>query len=71
MRMSTSNIDWRTSLGEGSTPSKFTEQQPYKFDRYGVTHNWTKQSIFWQLSYFKDNFLQHNIDLMHIEKKLL
>ncbi|WMV50469.1 hypothetical protein MTR67_043854 [Solanum verrucosum] len=47
---------------------KVTEEQPYKFDGYGVAHNWTKQSIFWELPYWKDNLLRHNLDVMHIEK---
>ena len=29
----------------------------------GLTH-----SIFWELSYWKDNLLRHNLDVMHIEK---
>ena len=40
----------------------------YKFDGYGVSHNWTKQSIFWELEYWPDNKLRHNIDVMHTEK---
>ncbi|XP_049367943.1 uncharacterized protein LOC125832793 [Solanum verrucosum] len=47
---------------------KVTEEQLYKFDGYGVAHNWTKQSIFWELPYWKDNLLRHNLDVMHIEK---
>ncbi|KAM3361279.1 hypothetical protein P3S68_016133 [Capsicum galapagoense] len=47
---------------------KVTEEQPYKFDGYGVAHNWTKQSIFWELSYWKDRLLRHNLDPMHTEK---
>ncbi|XP_060177962.1 uncharacterized protein LOC132607901 [Lycium barbarum] len=47
---------------------KVTEEPPYKFDGYGVAHNWTKQSIFWELPYWKDNILRHNLDVMHIEK---
>lgn len=35
---------------------------------YGQTHNWKKQSIFWELPYWKDNLLRHNLDVMHIEK---
>jgi hypothetical protein len=23
----------------------------HKFSRFGVTHNWVKQSVFWELSY--------------------
>ncbi|XP_070012954.1 uncharacterized protein [Nicotiana sylvestris] len=48
--------------------SKVTEASPYRFSEYGVTHNWTKQSIFWELPYWEDNLLCHNRDVMHIEK---
>lgn len=48
--------------------SKITEAPPYRFPGYDVTHNWTKQSIFWKLPYWKDNLLRHNLDVMHIEK---
>jgi len=34
---------------------------------YGKFHNWTKISIFWDLSYWNDNLLRHNPDVMHIE----
>lgn len=30
--------------------------------------NWKKKSIFWELPYWKDNLLPHNLDVMHIEK---
>jgi hypothetical protein len=39
-----------------------------RYDGYGDTHNWTKRSIFWDLPYWKDNLLRHNLDVMHIEK---
>ena len=37
-------------------------------DFYGVQHNWHKKSIFWELPYWKDLLLRHNLDVMHIEK---
>lgn len=37
---------------------------------YGVDHNWTKKSVFWDLPYWKDNLLRHNLDVMHIEKNV-
>ncbi|XP_020876240.1 uncharacterized protein LOC110227178 isoform X1 [Arabidopsis lyrata subsp. lyrata] len=37
-------------------------------DGYLVDHNWHKKSIFWQLPYWKDLLLRHNLDVMHIEK---
>ncbi|CAM8989544.1 unnamed protein product [Rhodiola kirilowii] len=37
---------------------------------YGVEHNWTKKLIFWQLPYWVDVKLRHNLDAMHIEKNV-
>jgi len=42
-----------------------------KLPRYGECHNWMKRIIFWDLPYWKDNLLRHNLDVMHIEKKFL
>jgi len=42
--------------------------QRVRYEGYGVHHNWTKRSIFWDLPYWKDNLLRHNLDVMHIEK---
>ena len=47
---------------------KVTEASPSRLPGYGVEHNWTKQSIFWEFPYWKDNLLRHNLDVMHIEK---
>ncbi|XP_059292009.1 uncharacterized protein LOC132045446 [Lycium ferocissimum] len=47
---------------------KVTEVTPSRLPGYGVEPNWTKQSIFWELPYWKDNLLRHNLDAMHIEK---
>ncbi|XP_027368317.1 uncharacterized protein LOC113874279 [Abrus precatorius] len=41
-----------------------------RFPGYGMTHNWTKQSIFWELSYWKDNLVRHCLDVMHVEKNV-
>jgi len=49
--------------------SKVTKAPPYRFPGYGVTHNWTKQSIFWELPYWKDNFLRHNLYVMDVKGK--
>lgn len=35
---------------------------------YGNWHNWHKESIFWELPYWTDLNLRHNLDVMHIEK---
>jgi len=36
-------------------------------DGYTSAHHWHKQSIFWQLPYWKDLLLRQNFDVMHIE----
>ena len=41
-----------------------------RFSGYGEYHNWTKRRIFWDLPYWKDNLVQHNLDIMHIEKNV-
>ena len=35
-----------------------------------MTHNWVKQSIFWELPYWKTNLLRHNLNVIHIEKNV-
>ncbi|WVZ25292.1 hypothetical protein V8G54_003836 [Vigna mungo] len=47
---------------------KVTENGAPRTDGYGEWHNWTKKNIFWDLPYWKDNLLRHNLDFMHIEK---
>ncbi|XP_047155998.1 uncharacterized protein LOC124827058 [Vigna umbellata] len=47
---------------------KVTESGINRIEGFGEWHNWTKRSIFWDLSYWKDNLLRHNLDVMHIEK---
>ncbi|XP_061373828.1 uncharacterized protein LOC133316129 [Gastrolobium bilobum] len=37
---------------------------------YGVDHHWNKRSIFWDLPYWKDQLLRHNLDVMHIERNV-
>jgi hypothetical protein len=41
-----------------------------KFPGFGLTHNWVKRSMFWELPYWKTNLLCHNLDVMHIEKNM-
>ncbi|GKV21627.1 hypothetical protein SLEP1_g31588 [Rubroshorea leprosula] len=36
-----------------------------KILKFGETHNWVKQSIFWELSYWGDNLIRQNLDVMH------
>ncbi|CAM8999975.1 unnamed protein product [Rhodiola kirilowii] len=46
------------------------ERPDHIIDGFGVTHNWTKKSIFWDLPYWVNVKLRHNLDVMHIEKNV-
>ena len=35
-----------------------------------VDTQWRKSNIFFELPYWKDNLIRHNLDLMHIEKNV-
>ncbi|XP_039138843.1 uncharacterized protein LOC120276184 [Dioscorea cayenensis subsp. rotundata] len=36
----------------------------------GIDHNWKKHSIFFNLPYWHNQMLRHNLDVMHIEKNV-
>ncbi|XP_004515196.1 uncharacterized protein [Cicer arietinum] len=36
----------------------------------GVNQQWKKKSIFFELPYWKENLMRHNLDMMHIEKNV-
>ena len=38
---------------------------------HGEQHAWTHKSCLWNLSYFADLLLPHNIDVMHTEKNII
>ena len=40
------------------------------FFSFGMTHNWVKQSIFWEFLYWKTNVIRYNLDVMHIKKNM-
>src|SRR4051812_525494 len=42
--------------------------RPVYFLGYNAEHAWTHKPCFWDLPYFKDLALPHNIDVMHTEK---
>ncbi|XP_074361097.1 uncharacterized protein LOC141701312 [Apium graveolens] len=48
-------------------PGKLTKRRPRD---YGVTHNWTHYSPFFELPYWETLDLRHNIDVMHTEKNV-
>lgn len=49
---------------------KITDGPISRLEGFGCSHNWKKRSIFWDLPYWKDNILRHNLDVMHIEKNV-
>ncbi|GLT98389.1 hypothetical protein SLE2022_158960 [Rubroshorea leprosula] len=46
-------------------------RQKHSIAGFGVFHNWVKRSIFWELPYWKDLLIRHNLDVMHCEKNFL
>ena len=38
--------------------------------RYRDVHNWSRRSILWDLPYWSKLLIQHNLDVMHIEKNV-
>lgn len=61
-----------SELLNGVNPPKTSKCGGYGHDKkkpgYGKRHNWHKESIFWELPYWRDLILRHNLDVMHIEK---
>ncbi|CAN1757493.1 hypothetical protein LINPERHAP1_LOCUS6538 [Linum perenne] len=41
-----------------------------KSKKDALPYGWKKRSIFFELPYWKDNILRHNLDVMHIEKNV-
>ena len=41
-----------------------------RFLGYGAQHAWTHRSCLWNLPYFDDLLLSHNIDVMHTKKNV-
>ena len=39
-------------------------------DNPSLPYNWRKKSMRFELPYWKDNLLRHNLDVMHIEKNV-
>ncbi|KAM6574759.1 hypothetical protein CsatA_023086 [Cannabis sativa] len=47
-----------------------SERAPGKRKRGDTENNWRKKSIFYELEYWSANELEHNIDVMHVEKNV-
>ena len=48
----------------------FGKTKKRKRDDDNKWHNWRKKSIFFELPYWKDLLIRHNLDVMHIEKNI-
>ena len=59
-------VEQLRDFGAERTPVGGNGHQPV--DGVGEYHNWHKKSIFWDLPYWKDHLLRHNLDVMHVEK---
>ncbi|XP_024190402.1 uncharacterized protein LOC112194385 [Rosa chinensis] len=58
-------------FGKGKeTSSSRKRKRVQNNDNTKYTGPWRKQSIFFQLPYWKDLLLRHNIDVMHVEKNV-
>ena len=52
-----------------STLHKVTTNVNFQIPRFEENeYNWIKQSIFWELPYWKHQVLRHHLDVMYIEK---
>ncbi|XP_042479852.1 uncharacterized protein LOC122060822 [Macadamia integrifolia] len=58
------------AFGKGSTKEKNATKKKRVGGPPQLPLNWKKKSIFFELSYWKDNLLRHNLDVMHIEKNV-
>lgn len=72
-RHSVSFLTGEELLNEGKFLLKIVDcgENHGRLQGYGQTHNWHKQSIFWELPYWKDHKLRHNLDVIHIKKTFL
>ena len=61
-------IDYYGAEETVSRGGKYFDNPNNMPDRYHHEHNWHKKSIFWNLPYWKDHLLRHNLDVMHVEK---
>ena len=55
---------------EVSNLSKITEIGYCTYPVFGLSHNQTKQSIHWELPYWKINLIRYNLDIMYIKKNV-
>ncbi|XP_013624193.1 PREDICTED: uncharacterized protein LOC106330231 [Brassica oleracea var. oleracea] len=60
-------VEQLRDFGVESTP-ELGGNGHYPVGGVGEYHNWHKKSIFWDLPYWENHLLRHNLDVMHVEK---
>jgi len=60
-------------FGDESASKKKEKNRKKGQSAEATTNNvvWKKKNILFKLSYWKDNLLQHNLDVMHIKKNVM
>ncbi|XP_024199808.1 uncharacterized protein LOC112203009 [Rosa chinensis] len=64
-----STLEFQFGKGKETSSSR-KRKRVQNNDNTKYTGPWRKQSIFFQLPYWKDLLLRHNIDVMHVEKNV-
>ncbi|XP_025675671.1 uncharacterized protein [Arachis hypogaea] len=54
----------------GKVPNVIGHKRRSGEDANQFDSNWKKKSVFFELPYWEDNMLRHNLDVMHIEKNV-
>ena len=53
------------------TSKDYRSQEIHQIAWLWGRYNWTKQSIFQELSYWKDHLIRHCLDVMHVQKNVI
>ena len=70
VQLTTTDILLQLQQVADKTPGKHSQFGGKKRKRSASELNWSKRSIFFELPYWADQQLKHNLDVMHIEKNV-
>ncbi len=70
VQLTTTDILLQLQQVADKTPGKHSQFGGKKCKRSASELNWSKRSIFFELPYWADQQLKHNLDVMHIEKNV-
>lgn len=57
-------------MGKGHGIPQVIDDPTSTVANHSTEYKWTKRSILWDLPYWKNNMLQHNLNVMRIEKNV-